>query len=555
MIDRVTVIAVRVGRFFGIDGLDAGENRLLVRWGMTLALIAMALRLFFWLYTHRLWEDALITTLHSENAWSGLGLTHYHPGEAPLHGFTSPLSVLIPLLGDAVHIGWGVEFLKLVSIFAGGLTVLFMLAIAIHPSVRLPGPLAILLMGYAAWEHHQILWGMAGMETQVVTLILLMTLYYALAWKRTALGILLGFCMLARPDFAFLTIIVGVYVLFKAPRSFPYVVLLACLVYGPWIIFTTWYYGSPVPNTILAKSMGYHLWWMTPSLSLSDIKREIWDRITGTYFFNTIFQPLGPSFGGHGTHFRAIVNDHGLISDIMTVFAGLGALSIVFKRQWNLLPVVFFVGVYAAYYVFFVPYVFGWYIVPFVAATLLLSAHGWSLLVAGNKFRRMRLGLLGGLVALYLLSFAIFLPKTFTAERRIQQYVEDQGRMALGLYLKQVMRPDETVGCEPLGYIGYYSRRIVYDWPGLTNRQVVQFQREHPDQRSLYGMLHHFQPDYIVLRQHEYSQMPHDDKAWFDQAYQFNKEFTVPEGDRKKILLWHVNQDMSFRVFKRNTGS
>ncbi len=553
--DRATAIVGQIGRLFGIDGLDAEENRVLVRWGVVFALAAMALRLFFWLYTHRLWEDALITTLHSENAWSGLGMTHYHPGEPPLHGFTSPLSVLIPLLGDAVYIGWGVEFLKLVSIFAGGLTVLFMLAIAIHPSVRLPGPLAVMLMGYVACEHHQILWGMAGMETQVVTLVLIMTLYYALAWKRTALGIMLGFCMLARPDFAFLTIIVGVYVLFKAPRSFPYIVLLACAVYGPWIIFTTLYYGSPLPNTILAKSMGYHLWWMTPSLGLSDVKREIWDRITGTYFFNTIFQPLGPSFGGHGTHFRAIVNDHGLISDVMTLFAGLGAVSALLKRQWNLFPVISFVGVYAAYYVFFVPYVFGWYIVPFVAATLILSAHGCSMLMAGNGFRRFRLGMLGGLVALYLMSFAVFLPKTFTAERRIQHYVEDQGRMALGLYLNQVMRPDETVGCEPLGYIGYYSRRIVYDWPGLANRKVVQFQREHPDQRTLYGMLRHIQPNFIVLRQHEYSQMPQDYRTWFDQTYRLDKEFFVSEEDKKKILLWHVSQDMSFRVFKRNTGA
>ena len=38
--------------------------------------LAVLVRLFYWGYTGRTWEDALITVLHSENAASGLGLTH-----------------------------------------------------------------------------------------------------------------------------------------------------------------------------------------------------------------------------------------------------------------------------------------------------------------------------------------------------------------------------------------------------------------------------------------------------------------------------------------------
>src|ERR1035441_4912270 len=80
-----------------------------------IALAACLIRLFFWSYTGRTWEDALISVLHSENAASGLGLTHHHPGLPPLYGFTSPLSVLIPLAANLVHVGWGILFLKLVS--------------------------------------------------------------------------------------------------------------------------------------------------------------------------------------------------------------------------------------------------------------------------------------------------------------------------------------------------------------------------------------------------------------------------------------------------------
>lgn len=56
---------------------------------------SVAIRVFFWIYTQRIWEDTLITVRHAENAAAGLGLTH-HTGHGQLvHGFTSAISVLI----------------------------------------------------------------------------------------------------------------------------------------------------------------------------------------------------------------------------------------------------------------------------------------------------------------------------------------------------------------------------------------------------------------------------------------------------------------------------
>lgn len=152
-------------RILAIDGLDAPQNALIVRIGLIIALLAMLIRIAFWTYTQRYWEDGLITCLHAENCASGLGMTHYRPGEAPLHGFTSPFSVLVPLIGDLMRVGFGVEFLKLVSIPAAALTILYILGIGIHSTVNLYRPLIALVMGYVAFEHHQILWGMSGMET------------------------------------------------------------------------------------------------------------------------------------------------------------------------------------------------------------------------------------------------------------------------------------------------------------------------------------------------------------------------------------------------------
>jgi hypothetical protein len=135
----------------------------------------MGLRIFFFAYTHRTWEDALITVQHSEDFVRGMGLTHpVPPGEGPLHGFTSPLSVLLPLVGDLMHPGFGLTFLKLLSVIAGGAAVWLGAQIAL--GLGLPPLLALTAAAFIGVEHHQILWGMSGMETQVVTLCYLFVL-------------------------------------------------------------------------------------------------------------------------------------------------------------------------------------------------------------------------------------------------------------------------------------------------------------------------------------------------------------------------------------------
>jgi hypothetical protein len=536
-------------RVLGIEGLDTKDHDILVALGLAVAAVAVCIRFFFWWYTGRVWEDALITVLHSENFVNGLGMTHYRVGEPPLHGFTSPLSVLVPLIGDLFKVGFGLSFIKIVSAFAGGLAVLYVMAIAIHPRVKFPAPLTVMAMGYVACEHHQILWGMAGMETQIVTLALLASLYYTIAAKPVALGITLGFCMLARPDLAFWTVIVGLYVIGTNRRGFLKVVAVAAVVYLPWILFTTWYYGSPVPNTILAKSLGYPLWSEAPNLTRADVWRNVVNSLTGTYGSGAIFQPLGPSFGGHGTAFRPLIADHGRICDAMAVLAAIGAIAAVVKRQWALLPALAFVLVYGAYYTFCVAVVFGWYIVPFVVMALLLSVCGLE--AVGSLLRNARLKALAfsGFAVLYLGCLLVFLPKTFAMEKRIQEDVENPVRKQVGLFLSQVMGKDDTVGCESLGYIAYYSRRTVYDWPGLASRKVVEYSRTHPMERNLMGMLRHLQPDFLALRYDEYDGSCGE--SWIDANYRIIASFEASPEKTRDFLRIGEGRDLGFFVLAK----
>lgn len=543
-------VVVRVAGWLRIAGVDEDSNRSVVKAAGWIALVAMLLRIVFWIYTQRYWEDALITCLHAENMASGFGLTHVRPGEPPLHGFTSPLSVLVPLIGDLMHVGFGVEFLKLVSIPASALTVLYLLGIAIHPKVKLSAPLAIIAMGYAAVEHHQILWGMAGMETQLAVLILIMSIYYTMTLDTVPLGISLGLCMLVRPDYAFWTVISGLYVLFNRPRAFLPVVGIALAVYLPWIVFTFIHYGSPMPNTILAKGLGYTKWYQkVPELNLFAIKRHTWLMMA-----EQLHVHLGPMFAGHGAsvHLFFTKGPESPIANLMFGFSVIGTILILFKRQWVFWPLVGVVLAYSLYYVYVVPVVFGWYKMPYILTLLLLSLRGLQWAGEWIRSAAWRRRIEDGFAVLYLGIFISVLPLCFYTERMIQIYVENGVRMQAGLYLKDRMKPDEAVGCEPLGYMSYYSRGTVYDWPGLANRKVVAWsQAQPPERRCLENMLKDLKPEYLFLRDIEvlYFFKSND---WLKESYHVEKVFQVDPKVAPKIPWLDRNMDTVFRIYKKN---
>lgn len=537
-----------LARRLGLEQFDAPGNQDMVRLGIAFAALAMLLRAVFWIYTQRYWEDALITCLHAENMASGFGLTHVRPGEAPLHGFTSPLSVLVPLMADLVRVGWGIEFLKLVSIPAGALTVLYVLAIGLHPAVRLPRPLIALGMGYVAMEHHQILWGMAGMETQLSTLILVASVYYAAALRPVALGVSLGLCMLVRPDYAFWTLIVGVYLLFRQPGALRTVVPVALALYLPWVLFTLWHYGSPIPNTVVAKGLGYAHWWeKAPEISFQTVKRHTWMMLA-----EQIHVLLGPTFAGHGAGMHVFFprGPESPVANLMFAFATLGGLAIALRRQWALWPLLGCVVAYLLYYIFLVPVVFGWYKVPLVAVLVVLAARGLqeAARLLPDPWGNRALWVFTGA---YLALFAGVLPWTFHTERQIQQHVENDVRRAAALWLGERMAADEAVGCEPLGYMGYYSRGNVYDWPGLASRTVVAWSKEHPEQRSLEGMIHGLEPEWLFLRDMEVLYW-FKDPAWIRERYHVAAAFLM-DPDRAGEIRWiDRNIDTRFRIYRKN---
>ena len=319
-----------------------------------LALLAVVVRLFFWYYTRRTWEDALITLQHAENAVRGLGLTH-DPGGPRVHGFTSPISVLVPLFGELVYRGSGLIVQKAASAIGGGVSVL--LGMRIAQRLQLPSYLILLVGAYLAFEHQQILFGMAGMETQLVVVILLFSIYTLFDLKPAHVGVGLGLCMLARPDFFFWVAIVAALLAWKCWRLHSWRLLAIvtgsfAAVYGPWIVFTTWYYGSPIPNTVWAKEFGYPNRWFAHLTLYAFLKTSF------GHVRHTIFGGLGPAYAGNGTGFQFFA-DHGAICLLMLLLLLPSIWAVLREGGLPQIGILSFVIIYALYYLFLMGFVFG----------------------------------------------------------------------------------------------------------------------------------------------------------------------------------------------------
>ena len=523
-------------------------------WLVILLTIAFLVRLVFWVYTGRTWEDALITVLHSENFYHGLGLTHFRIDDPrPLHGFTSPISVLVPLLADRFHVGWGLPFEKLISLVAGPVAVWFGYRILRDYLAPFGRAAAVLGAGYLAIEHQQILWGMAGMETQIATAILLASIYFLFSGNLKASAIMSGLCLLARPDFILWTAIATAATAYTSYRRRDFRPLLmfvglVSVVYLPWLIFTTLYYGSPIPNTVVAKNLGYYGYWETAS-SLRELLTG-----AGRVFLLKISLPLEPVFGGNSTGFIPLVRGYWLTAICLGVIT-VGVVFEAIRRRWRFWPVYAFAVLFAAFLTFRAPIVFEWYAAPLCAVFALLLAKGVAD-ITGLLPRGSRAPVAWLVTAAYLAAFAAVLPTTFRAEHNIQELVENKVRKPIGIYLSHTPL-ETTIAGEPLGYIGYYSRRTYYDYPGLCSRKVVRWLQEHrnpPNGKSnKLQIFAYLKPDYLVLRRSEYEygvRKPEGD--FLLNEYHFEREFFVAPEDRVKLFHPESSFDLDFLVLARN---
>lgn len=456
---------------------------------------ALGSRLAFWLLTDRVWEDALITVTHARNAVAGIGLTH-HPGEPLTHGFTSALSVLVPLAGEALIGGSGVVALRIVSLVAAIATLVFAWRIA--QRLRLgPWPTA-LVVGYLALDQNHIFYGMAGMETQLGVATLLWSVDSVMAGRVAWSGVALGVALLARPDFLVWAAAAGLDLLSRFRRRAFHTAAVALAVVAPWVVFTTLYYGSPIPQTILAKSgrfvapppegldaMGL-IGWVVQSI----VERISALTVTFAPFYEDTLTvgaplPLGLSL---------------FVSILVWSLAVAGMVRTWRHPGWR--AVVLFAVGFAAYRVLLLPGAyFDWYVPPHTAVLIILAGAG----LEGLR-PQPRIDPRAVVTVALSIAFAIHLPFSIGLERRIQQDIEVAVRQRTGERIAALVPEGESLATESAGYYGYYSNVLMLDYPGLVSKRSLEvMQSLPPGHRSLLEFLNAAKADWMALRVDEWS--------------------------------------------------
>jgi hypothetical protein len=205
-------------------------------------------------------DDAYITFRYARNIVTGVGFV-YNAGEHVL-GTTTPAYTL--LLAGAALLGGFSDFPRLaiaVNAACDALTFCLLLRLASRLTGRpWVGLITALLF---ALDARLLDFSTGGMESSFNLLSIVATLTLFFHGRTRWAALTAGLAVLVRPDGAMLAVALfaalGLPVL-RTPRRWPWIeVGLFLGLVLPWVIFAFAYFGQPIPQSVLAKSVVYRL--------------------------------------------------------------------------------------------------------------------------------------------------------------------------------------------------------------------------------------------------------------------------------------------------------
>lgn len=524
-------------------------------------------------YTGHVWEDYLITYRASKNLATGNGLV-FNPGEH-VHSFTSPLGVLLPavaslLTGNSSDTAalWIFRLMSM-SAYAGAGVLLWRLMRGLFSH---PYP-AVLLMLLLATDAKSVDNATNGMESAFVLLFMAWNLWALLlspARRAVHLGLAWAGLMWSRPDsFIYIGASAAAVLLFgrfadgwNGRRR----LIIDCLVgglittavYGPWFVWAWWYYGSPVPHTIIAKGV-----WTQPVTIKNVVKWVLHFPLDVLKESSTLGTTFTPTYAMN-TGWPAITIR---ISDALSLLAM--AMWLVPRVRWEARVTSFVFTIAHFYLTYFANFPAPWYLpivtmlAFFTLSAVLAQLAEWLARrrAAANAETPLRphRGVTVASLLLPLWGLALMLPAAWELHHR-QRIVEDGNRRLIGEYLRDNSKsPRDTAVFECLGYIGYYSNLKIYDYPGLSSPEVVKVLKETKTRADythyLPEIVSAYNPTWIVLREHERGNFLEVDRELLKDYYHLVKTFDCrPAVEQLKFLpgRGYVMFDSFFAVYRRN---
>ena len=423
---------------------------------LPLLLLALA-RIFAWLALPVASEDAYITFRYARHLASGHGLV-YNPGE-PVFGFSSPAWTLWTALG-CLAAQDPVFWTRATTLLADALTLL-LLGHMIEREADGPGAHArtaawCFTFFFAVWPYFSVV-AMSGMECS--TMLTLIALAAVMARRGSvAAGPLLGLLALWRPEGVACAAVIA---LGARPRDR----VVGIAVFAAGVAALTAYFGSPIPQSVIAKSSVYG----TPGP---------W---AGRYWWGWAlpFRFQGMLATGEARHLSAL----SVLLGPAAVAGGIG----LWRRRPSALALA--VGaclvVWLGYALLGVAY-FYWYLLLPLAGVATLAAVGLPRLVRG--------GLLYAGIALLVTTMWADAYVLYIARAQNEYY----GFATVSNWLRHHVRPGDKVMLEPIGMVGWQNPVVVVDEVGLVSPAVAKRRLQGPGWYA--DVADREQPDWIVIR-------------------------------------------------------
>lgn len=495
--------------------------------------------LVFRLMTGLTLEDTLITCRYAQNIAAGNGFV-FNPGQHVL-GTTTPLVTLFLALvgtvfGPATIPLAAALTMAIFGIFAG------VLVYAILAELDYPLPTRLLSLPLFFGSPLILVPSVGGMETPLV--LFCMAASGLALLRRQPLACLLASTMLilTRPDGIVWAALMSLAVVHQS-RKIPWKAVLAALgVMLPWLLFSVWYFGSPLPHSVTAKMAIGEFPGMPPLLSITRL------RIFTTWYLCFIGFPPYSSMNW--------------VWLFVLVVGAISYLTHASRRAFGMLLVgyVFLYGLFL--YVGRAPD-FLRYLAPTAWCVVLLGAPGvWALscLVAERLHKvgaRLKIG--PPIAMAVVVSVCLVQNYGIVQEHAELQANEYHTRRAIGLWLRDNTPRDSVVAMEAVGYQAFFSQRTVLDLAGIISPEVVALKKATNSNAELFFQtVSMLAPDYLVLRSFEVDENRHfhggplfeteEQRDYFTRTYREYQRFAAPYPER-----WG---EMSFlTIYGRSTAS
>jgi hypothetical protein len=457
--DQFWIMAVKNLARTQINVLSTKYYQLVLAIAATVSLIV----LLFWRFSTWYYDDPFITYRYAWNLIHGLGFV-YNPNERVLSTTTPFFTLLLAGFGYI----WSdlPKIASLIGSLCAGLSGFLFWDITRKWKMEIAGWAGLVLIPV-----FPLITSTISSETPLYIALVLATIDAYIHGRYRWTAIAAAILILVRPDGVLLPLLLGIhFVIWKKERLPWQSVGLFVLITALWFGFAWIYFGSPLPDTLMAKQQQGVM---------------------------TISQQFAP---GLLTIARPYAKSWFYLLEAFFALIGLGWL--LFRHQQPLILVAWAFAYFLAYTLLGVTRYF-WYYAPLVPAFILMVGSGFQAIyeLAIYAFRKSRFATFHFESILFIILAVIWVfqgistyNQSLATDKRVNLY------RSVGEWLRNNTGQNTRVGAVEVGIIGYYAERPMVDFAGLIQPDVaLQMRPDTTYQDTARWAIRQYKPDYLAL--------------------------------------------------------